>query len=53
MVGWLYLLFHPIRFGLLGVMFGIVQQNEKFFSNYPHITCPVGVYLLGKLLDGI
>lgn len=41
------------RFGLRGVMFCIVQQKEFFFSRYPHVTCPAGVYLLGKLLRGI
>lgn len=55
MGGWLYLWFHLIRFGLPGVMFFcIVQQKEKYFPRYLYMVCwPVGVYLLGKLLDGI
>lgn len=48
-----HLLFHPIKFGLHGLMFCILQQKDFFFSRYPHVTCPVGVYLLGKLLCGV
>lgn len=53
MVDWLYFEFHPIRLGLLGFKFCMLQQKEKNFlqlSTYDLLSCGC---LLGKMLDGI